>query len=164
MEELWKRDFQLVFSLEPRDTSYLGGTKPSISCSISWKLCHTRKLWFLLVTNTFFTPQKLETPALGQKLQEKASSWFFRLGTTPPPVWFLRVPFLHALVFIRKTFLWLVPAAFFIIVLLEIVKRRGARRSCMVCKVWNCCCNVNTTCVWALWAQSLQRVFGEGKL
>ena len=36
--------------------------------------------------------------------------------------WFLRVPFLHVHVFIRKTFLWLVSVIYFFNCFLEIVR------------------------------------------
>ena len=52
--------------------------------------------------------------------------------------WFLRVAFLHAHVFIRKTFLWLV-SVFFFNCFLEIVREERwegrPRGRCMVCKV-----------------------------
>ena len=41
--------------------------------------------------------------------------------------WFLRVPSLHALVFIRKTFLRLVPAVF-VFVLFCVREKRGRQR------------------------------------
>ena len=54
---------------------------------LDWKNAFHASSSFWTRSGAFFASWTLETPALGQKLHDKASSSFFRLRTPPPSVY-----------------------------------------------------------------------------